>query len=350
MRCEVHTVMSDAQAKGLSPESHQGGSRTWKVLPIITPMGEQAVDERGPLAIFNDPRYHALNGVNPTQVLQFRPVRGDRRIGTVVAVWDGDTLICGARAPFGGADLCDPDERAEGVVTLWQAVLEAAGEAGAHQLVVRARPDAHGAAHRLSVMAMLHLGFRVQRCWLNHAVDLTALDSPERYLHHIGAKGRNMIRSVQCLGLQTTEATTDAQWAEGHAVLAANKIAKGRAMAYDASYLVRLRHCFPTVARMVVTRQEERPVAAAVTYGVGAGIELVTAWGDANHDLPRSPMNHLAFHLVARALEEGMTLLDLGVSTDGEARPNYGLARFKESVGATAGYRLDLAASLGEHR
>jgi hypothetical protein len=325
-------------------ESHLPSSRRDRFPPIIIPMGEPR-----PLAIFNDPRYHALGGVGTDRLLQVTHVEGTRPVGTLVAVQDGDTVTSGARAPYGGADLCDPAERTERVIDLWQTVIEAARARGAHTLEVRARPEVYAPAQRMSVMAMLHLGFAVRRCWLNHTVDVAAIGSVERYLDQIGPKARNMIRSVERCGLETTEATTEADWREGFDVLAANKAAKGRAMAYDIGYLLRLRQVFGTVARMVVTRHGGAPVAAAVTYRVGPGVELVTAWGDADHALPRSPMNLLALHLVERSLAEGTDLLDLGASTDGEARPNHGLARFKESVGGTAGYRLDLTLNLREH-
>ena len=69
--------------------------------------------------------------------------------------------------------------------------------------------------------------------------------------------------------------------------------------------------------------------------------ELVVYWGDAGHELPRSPMNVLAHALVARSLDEGVRSLDIGPSSiDGV--PDQGLIQFKRSIGAREDLRLHL--------
>ncbi len=87
-----------------------------------------------------------------------------------------------------------------------------------------------------------------------------------------------------------------------------------------------------------------RSCAAALLYRVAPGRELVVYWGDAGHDLPRSPMNVLALRLVELALAEGARTLDLGISSvDGV--PDQGLIQFKRSVLARESLRLDLVRS-----
>lgn len=55
-------------------------------------------------------------------------------------------------------------------------------------------------------------------------------------------------------------------------------------------------------------------------------------------------MNALAYHVVDRSLADGVTLLDLGISSE-QGRPNHGLIQFKQSIGARPSLRLDLSAS-----
>ena len=92
---------------------------------------------------------------------------------------------------------------------------------------------------------------------------------------------------------------------------------------------------------MAVLEHAGRPCAAALTYRVLPGRELVVYWGDAGHDLPRSPMNVLAHAMVARALDEGVRSLDIGPSSVAGV-PDQGLNQFKRSVGARESLRLDL--------
>jgi hypothetical protein len=89
----------------------------------------------------------------------------------------------------------------------------------------------------------------------------------------------------------------------------------------------------------------DEPIAAALVYDVLSDVDLLVAWGDHGHDLPRSPMKLLAYHLVGRALERGARILDLGPSSEKDGSPNAGLVHFKRSLGAVAGTRLVLVRS-----
>ena len=62
---------------------------------------------------------------------------------------------------------------------------------------------------------------------------------------------------------------------------------------------------------------------------------------DADHDLPRSPMNLLAMRVAEQAIADGTRVLDLGISSV-DGRADAGLVQFKRSVGASEGLRLDL--------
>jgi hypothetical protein len=83
--------------------------------------------------------------------------------------------------------------------------------------------------------------------------------------------------------------------------------------------------------RIFVLRDGEATCAAALLYRVLPGRELVQYWGDAHHDLPRSPMNLLAYRLVEQAIAERVETIDIGISTD-DGVPNQGLIQFKQSV------------------
>jgi hypothetical protein len=137
------------------------------------------------------------------------------------------------------------------------------------------------------------------------------------------------------------EAAAGDPWDAGYDLLAANRAAKGRRLALDAAYVRAARDAFPGRIRMALLEHAGAPCAAALTYRVLPGRELVVYWGDAGHALPRSPMNVLAHALVARSLGEGVRSLDIGPSSvDGV--PDGGLIQFKRSIGAREDLRLHL--------
>ncbi len=56
-------------------------------------------------------------------------------------------------------------------------------------------------------------------------------------------------------------------------------------------------------------------------------------------------MNRLAEEVCGRAIDEGVRLVDLGISSV-EGSPDEGLIQFKQSIGATAELRLNFEHSL----
>lgn len=295
-----------------------------------------ALDDGGWL--FNSDAYHGHNGVADA-VLRVVHEAG----GATGVVHDG-TWTCGYRAPYGGFDLARRTRSFAAVAGLVDAVLLDLSARGIGRAVVRCRPLAYGHGERATVHALLDRGFGVERAHANHHI---AVGGTEAYLAGLSASARNMVRRGLDLGLEVAEATTPEAWAAGHAVLAANKAAKGRTMHLGLDYLLGLRALAPIPIRLVTLALPGAvPCAAALTYRVHPEVELVVAWGDAGHDLPRSPMNLLALRLVERAAAEGVRLLDLGISSDETGALNPGLAFFKESVGANADLRFDLALDL----
>ena len=291
---------------------------------------------------FNRDVYQRHNGVADA-VVRVEHHDGDRIVGSLTGVVADGAWTSGHRAPYGGMDIVKASEPFASLAELARSTRIELAARGVGTLRVRCRPNAYGRTERGAVHALLDAGFAVERCHVNHHIDVAALADVDDYLRGLSASARNMVRRGEALGLELQDAVGDVDWAEGYEVLQANKQAKGRSMSIGLDYLLGLRDAAPDVPRMVVLRQAGGAAcAAALTYRVGPGVELVVAWGDADHELPRSPMNLLALRLVERALAEGVGLLDLGISSDGAGLLNPGLAFFKESVGARPDLRFDL--------
>ena len=293
------------------------------------------------LLLFNRDDFHALN-LRPGQ----RAVRIDhhdagRLVGSLVGVRDGDVVTCGHSAPFGGPDLVRDAETAANVVALLERAVGELDADGVRTIRVRCRPAFLSGSETTVQFALLNLGFRVEACELGFHIDLEPLDGIGAYVAGLRSPARRALRHGLAEPFALREAEDDARWDTGYDLLAANRAAKGRRLALDAGYVRAARDAFPGRVRMAVLEHAGRPCAAALTYRVLPGRELVVYWGDADHELPRSPMNVLAHAMVARALGEGVRSLDIGPSSIAGV-PDQGLIQFKRSVGARESLRLDL--------
>jgi hypothetical protein len=217
--------------------------------------------------------------------------------------------------------------------------------AGTRTQRVKARPSCYSPAEPVVQYLLMHLGFAVEHCDVNQHLDLAPFGTAEDYAGSLKKKRAHALRQDLRGPLEFREARDDADVASCHAVMAANRAAHGRPPGLPLDYLHRARAAFPGRIHPYLLTLGHEPIAAALVYDVLPDVDLLVAWGDHGHDLPRSPMNLLAYHLVGRALERGARILDLGPSSEKDGSPNAGLVHFKRSLGAVAGTRLVLVRS-----
>ena len=293
------------------------------------------------LLLFNRDAFHALNLRPGERVVRVDHADGGRLVGSLVGVRDGDVVTCGHSAPFGGPDFVREAETAANVVALLGAAVAELEEDGVRTIRVRARPAFYSGSETAVQFALLNLGFRVEACELSFHIDLEGLGGIDDYVAGLRSPARRALRHGLGEPFALRHAEDERLWAMGYALLAANRALKGRRLALDAAAVRAVRDAFPGRVRMDVLEHAGQPCAAALTYRLLPGRELVVYWGDAGHGLPRSPMNVLAHALVERALGEGVRSLDVGPSSIAGV-PDQGLIQFKRSVGARESLRLDL--------
>lgn len=262
--------------------------------------------------IFNDPRFHALNGVEATTY------------GCLTGVWHDGVFENGYSAPFAGFDIPDDtptwrvQEMAEEAFRLVYSENQSFG------IRIKLPPPCYTPTWHAQVKALLDIGFRVERAEINQHVD---------EFSSLSRNGSRALKAAQSLELDVLE--LDARGRRmAYDLIAENRAAKGRTLRLSFDYLERARR-FDVRWYGVYDKDM---VAAAVTYKVRDGVTLVVYWGDKpDHDLPCSPMPLLAHRLWSKC---GSHVLDLGISTDP------GLMQFKRSVGAKDGLRLDMVRGL----
>lgn len=318
--------------------------------PVAAPAPAPPLPEPGPrdpawTCAFNRRAFHALNVLPGDEVVRVEHAEAGRVVGALTGVLRDGTLTCGHSAPFGGVDLARPRETPGRIAATVDATLAGARDAGAGEVRVRCRPDVHGANEPVVLFALLNRGFRVETADLAYVVDLAATPTSAAYVAALKSPARRALGHLADGPWTFRAATDDDEWRRAHALLAANRAAKGRRLVLDADYVLRARAALPGVVRMLVLEHAGALCAAALVYVVAPGAWYVVAWGDGDHDLPRSPMNLLALRTVEAALTDGARLLDLGISSvpDGAGLTiDPGLSQFKASILARPQTRLTL--------
>lgn len=305
------------------------------------PEAAAAIATEDHLALFNRASFHALNLRAGQSVRRIDHEADGRLVGSLVGVVDGDVFHSGHSASFGGPDFVREAEAAATVRAALADAVERLEAEGVRTIRVTARPAHYSGSEAAVQFALLNLGFSVAGCELSLHIDLEPLAGPDDYVAALRSPARRALRHALAEPFSFAEAADEGAWERGHRLLAANRAAKGRRLALSLDYVRAVRDLFPGRVRMFTLAHDGRDCAAALLYRVLPRRELVVYWGDAGHDLPRSPMNLLAFRLVERCLAEGAGSLDLGTSSVAGA-PDQGLIQFKRSVLARESLRLDL--------
>lgn len=284
------------------------------------------------LLLFNRAAYLQSVVTAPSAVWRYDHAPDGRLVGSWVGVRTGDRLELGYRAPFAGPDVVgDPSPGT--VLDLLGCAFERARADGISDILVRARPRSYGPAEDVVQYGLLQLGFTVECCDLSFAVALAGLTDLDHYLAALPAKDRNPLRQVMALeaGFRILDPEDDPQWRPAFDILTENRRSKGRHMSIDFDYLAGLRDRMPGLLHMALLEVERAACAAALLYRVTPEVMLLVNWGDAFHQLRRSPMNLLAAHITVWSAGQGARLLDMGRATE-DGPPNLGLMQFKRSV------------------
>lgn len=294
--------------------------------------------------LFCDARFHDLNGVPASQRFRYEHRRDGRLVGVLDGVISDGAFLSGHSAPFGGPDLVRRDPPVDDVLGLVTGALDALRARGVRLVRIRARPPVYSAAEPLLEFALLHLGFTVESCDLNQHVDLSTVPGADP-LSLFRERKRRYVRTARLQPHELVEVTGGEDLTALHGILAANRAAFGRPAPLARDYLQRIQDQLPDRVRLLLLRQDGEPTAAAVVYRVLDDVDQVVHWADADR-AGGSPMDLLAYLVIAASQKTGARLVDLGPARNDDGSVNAGLADFKRAVGAVPGTRKVLTLSL----
>lgn len=310
--------------------------------PDSVTVGGEGTGEGQHLTLFNRPEYHRLN-LRPGQAYaRIDHHVGGRLVGSLAGAIDSGQFVSGFSAPFGGPDLVRDSETVTNIFGLLSRALDWAGARGISTIRIKAKPSFYSSSEEAVQFTLFNLGFSVEACELNFHIDLVGMSSIEEYVKRLKPAARRALKHGLGEPFALSEALSEEQWAVAYGLLERNRAAKGRRLQLSLGYLLDIRKAFPKWIRMFIFERNNAPCGAALIYRVRPRRELVVYWGDADHELERSPMNAFVQRLVERAIAEGVLSLDVGISSE-DGVPNQGLIQFKESVLARPFLRLVFA-------
>lgn len=180
-------------------------------------------------------------------------------------------------------------------------------------------------------MSLLAAGARLQFTDWNYHIDLT-----RPYKESLTSAARNKLSGAMRDGFHLEPSTPE----RAYEVIRKNREYKGYPLRMSLTQvLATVKPSGPVKADFLVLTDGEHDVASAMIYHVAPEIAQVIYWGNTPEGPCRNPMNLLAAEVCMLYAGAGVKLLDLGPSSEGGV-PDFGLADFKESVGALCSPRL----------
>lgn len=173
----------------------------------------------------------------------------------------------------------------------------------------------------------LRRGYQVFSWDLNYQYFIRDMD----YLNSMMKRnGKKNLRIAEEQNYDLVYCATERQKRQAYDIIAVNRKNKGYPlrMSWEAveATIKKMQHDF------FLLYLDWQAVAAAVIFRVNDEIFQVVYWGDIDGYSDKKPMNYLSYHLYEYYLQKGIRVLDIGPSTE-DGIPNYGLCRFKESIG-----------------
>ncbi len=288
--------------------------------------------------IFNTPEFFRLHAVSDAHYFQLC----ERKSGAVLASTHFTATTPGcyrspARGTFGGISATTDFsvEQIEIFASAFEDILRA-GNAKRLQIVMP--PASHDSALFAKCFNVLsRRGFSVAAQELNYDIDVS--DAPLADRMDYG----NRKRLNKCLreGFATTRLGPEHHEA-AYRLIAENRRRKGHPITMDFPAVMTMVDTFGDRLRFFGVTRGEQLVAASICIVVSEQVMSVFYWGDSEGVQDYSPVVLLAADIYAHCQQAGIHLLDTGIATEA-GTPNYGLMRFKRSLGFRESLKLVLA-------
>lgn len=217
-------------------------------------------------------------------------------------------------------------------------VMESLVDATPVACTVKLAPASHDLRLFSRSMNVLHrAGFMLEYADLNYGLAPRSLDFNAR----IDRSQRKKLAKCYRAGYESVRIENLELMRSAYDLICANRRRAGLELSLHWKNLRALETALPGTYRFYATFDGDRMIAAAICVMIEADILYIYAWGDAEKN-EYAPTVQLCEAIYTDACLSGMRLLDAGISTE-RGIPNYGLIRFKESLGFVPSLKATMA-------
>ncbi|GHB56856.1 GNAT family N-acetyltransferase [Persicitalea jodogahamensis] len=295
----------------------------------------ESASSRFDLYLYNTTRHLATQRASRPFSVELWDTETQRIVALFHADSDGETAVSLPNAPFGGVEFATgiPDEA---LIHMLSFVETCCREQHLIRLNIKLPPEGYDQA-RSSFLQEVYRerGFTVMNSFINHHIPVG--DDP--FIHKIHPSERKRLRKCQRAGF-VTEGWDNPDPGEVYSFLAKSRERQGYALSLDFEQLKNLLTELPGEVKVFVVKDGAEIVSLTVAIRVNQRILYNFCPADNLDYRAFSPTVLLNCALYEYAQNEGIELIDLGVSLDHSGNEKASLIRFKENLGGLPSLKL----------
>lgn len=283
-----------------------------------------------PAHVYNSVEFAQLNSHKAERLHHLVFDDGGARLGIILGERADGVMYSPFSAPFGGFTANRPQQ-----FEYFDMAVELLKEYGAgrdKRIVITLPPDLYDRRQIPLAVNALCRHAETRFVDVNYHFDLTDF---EHYIQNIERSAKkNLNRALkENLIFNKVERGDTGGKARAYGVIRRNREEQGYPLRMTCDDVMRTTEVIP--ADFFLLSHEGRDVAAAQVFHVAKDICQVIYWGDLREYSSMRPMNLLAYRVFEHYRNQGLSILDIGPSTE-DGVPNYGLCSFKKSIGCMA--------------
>lgn len=180
-------------------------------------------------------------------------------------------------------------------------------------------------------------GFKIEELNINHHVNTIDLNDEFMYLDATALK---MLKQSFQHGLLWKKCLDASEKEIAYDIIKTNRSERNKPLRL--SYQDLMNSCdFIENDFFIVADKDNNPLAAAIVFKIAENIVQVIYWGNISSSGKLRPMNFLAHQLFNFYKRNGISIIDIGISTE-ESKANFGLCRFKDGIGCKTSLKVVL--------
>ncbi len=207
---------------------------------------------------------------------------------------------------------------------------------GAKQLLVNTAPFQHDHTFSCHLFnTLLNEGYIIESHDLNYSVQVDQIELIEKM------KRNNKKRLRKCIadGFTFEHVQTESEFEKVYEIIATNRATKGYPITMTFGQIMEMKRLFPDRIYFFKTSVNQIGIASSVCIKINKTVLYVFYWGDLPGHEQHSPISFVADGIYRFARQNNFEQVDIGTSSVGGA-PNFGLIKFKETLGFTESLKL----------